>query len=111
MKNFFQIIPTETAKDLGVKTKTLFNYQSTKERARTSLVDNTANTTLQANVKQVENKTNQYTANLESIEIKNTDMTSNFQDMSHITIRLSNRYYAMYESNTTVEDLVWSADC
>ena len=51
---------------------------------------------------QAEDDTNRVTADLESIAINNVDMASNFYDMDHTAIRLSNCYYVIYGLNATV---------
>ena len=50
------------------------------------------------------------TTTLETIGINNVNLITAFQDLDETEIRLSNRYYAMYGSSATVENLAWSAD-
>ena len=49
-------------------------------------------------------------ASLAAIEINSINLITSFQDLDVSAIRQSNRYYAMYGSPASVENLSWSGE-
>jgi len=47
---------------------------------------------------------------LDAIDIRPVDLLKSFQDLSEMSIRQSNKYYAMFGTNATVENISWSSD-
>ena len=110
MLDVFQVIPQETILRLSSALDLLFDCQSDEEQAATALALNPTDTVLVATNSTRIRATARAESQLSAIKINSVNLITSFQDLDETAIRQSNRYYAMYGSPATVENLSWSGE-
>ena len=110
MLDVFQVIPEDTILKLSSALDHLFECQAEEEQAATALAVDPTDATLALTSSTRQKATARAETQLAAIKINSINLITSFQDVNESTIRQSNRYYAMYGSPSTVENLSWSGD-
>ena len=110
MLDVFQVILPATLPLLNSAIEELFVCQTAENQAALALRSDSTNSALASALKKGEQATIEATTKLEGINISTSNLFTSFQDLTDDDVRQSNRYYAMYGSKETVENLTWSSD-
>ena len=110
MQDVFQVILPATLSLLNSAIEDLFKCQTAENRAHLALQADSASLELASILNLKKDATAAATTKLENINIRTSNLFTTFQDLTEDNIKQSNRYYAMYGSKETVENLAWSAD-
>jgi len=106
-KDVFDIIPESTIQRLKIRLDILFGYQTDLQKANEDLAQDLLSNGFITSAAAAAKAVKETEWLLEAIKIRPVDLINSFQDLSESAIRQSNKYYAMFGSDATVENISW----
>ena len=109
MNDVFNVIPEVTIQRLKIRLDILFRRQTDLQKVNEDLSQDSLNNRFITSAAVAARAFNETEWLLEAIKIRSVNLLKSFQYLSESSIR-SNKYCAMFGSDATVENLLWSQD-
>ena len=110
MKDVFQILPKQPVQRLNLCLDNLFVCQSDESNALVAVAANLDDDNLGTLYSGASTRVGEAEEEGNDVDIVTISLIRKFQDLYESTIHKSNKYYAMYGTEGSIENLSWSAE-